>query len=78
MMGTVPLDSAVADVQQSLRALLHSIDSAMTADEVSNRLAMTTTLGALRYIEKHGLTDGGRRQLRTAIECCHSVLGIEA
>lgn len=78
MMGTIALDAAVADVQQSLRTLLRSIDSAMTADEVSNRLAMTTTLGALRYIEKHGLTDGGRKQLRTAIECCHAVLEIDA
>lgn len=77
-MGTTPLDSAVADVQQSLRSLLHSIDSAMTADEVSNRLAMTTALNSMRYIEKHGMTDGGRKHLRTAIECCHSVLGIEA
>lgn len=76
-MGTIPLDAAVEQFSQSMSDLQVAVDSALASERVADRLAMTTCLTALRYVDKHGMTESGRKQLRTAIECCRSVLGLE-
>lgn len=76
-MGTISLDAAIEAHEQAAADLNRAIADALAADRISDKLAVSTTLTALRYVEKHGLTEAGRRQLRTAIEACRSVLGIE-
>lgn len=76
-MGTVSLDAAIAAHHQATSDLSKALDDAMSGDRISERLAMTTVLGALRYIEKNGLTEAGRKQLRTAIEATRAVMGVE-
>ena len=77
-MGTIPLDAALAAHEQAARDLRDAIDHATAAERVCDRLAMTIALRAMRYVEKHGVTEAGRKQLRTGIEAARSVLGAEA
>jgi len=76
-MGTIPLDAAWQAHEQACRDLQIALDAAMASDAVSDRLAMATCLTSLRYIEANGLTDEGRKRLRTAIAACRSAMGIE-
>jgi len=76
-MGTIPLDAAWQAHEQAAADLRQALDDAMCNDRVSDRLAMSSCLTSLRYIEKHGLTEHGRRQLRTAIASCRAALGAE-
>ena len=76
-MGAISLDAALAAHDQAAADLNRAISDALASNRVADRMAMCMVLSSLRYIEKHGLTETGRRQLRTAIEACRSVLGIE-
>ena len=76
-MGTIQLAAAWQAHEQAAADLRMALDDAMSHDRVSNGLAMATCLTSLRYIEKHGLTEEGRRKLRTAIASCRAAMGIE-
>ena len=76
-MGTIPLDAAWQAHEQSCRDLQSALDDAMADNRVADRLAMSTCLTSLRYIERHGLTDEGRKRLRTALAACRAALGVE-
>lgn len=77
-MGAIPLDQAWQQFDQAAADLRTALDSRMTDDDVSQRLAMATCLQGLRYIEANGLTDEGRKRLRTSLAACRAALGIEA
>ena len=74
----LPLDAALAAFDQAASDLRASLDAAQSMDQIAAALAMTTCLQAMRYVERHGLTEAGRRQLRTGIESCRAALGVEA
>jgi len=74
---TMSLAVAKAQLEQALCDYQNSYDAALGCDKIADKLAASQVLTALRYIEKNGLTDGGRKHLRTAIEACRSVLGLE-
>lgn len=71
------LPVAAAAYQQAQADLLAAYDAAMAADPVADRLNASIVLQSLRYIEKNGLTDEGRRRLQTAIQSCKAVMGME-
>lgn len=77
-MGTIQLDAAWQAHEQASADLRRALDDAMSHDRVADRLAMATCMTSLRYIEKHGLTEEGRRKLRTAIAACRAAMGIDA
>lgn len=77
MQHPMPLPVAKAALEQALRDYQVSYDAALGCDRISDKLAVSQALTSLRYIEKHGMTEAGRRHLRTAIEACRSVLGLE-
>lgn len=70
------IDVAKAQLEQSLADYARAYDAAMAADPIADRLNAGIVLQSLRYIEKNGLTDEGRRRLQTAIRSCSAVLGV--
>ena len=72
----MPLDVAKAQLEQSLADFAASYDASSSADHAVDRLNAGICLQSLRYIEKNGLTDEGRRRLQTAIRSCSAVLGV--
>ena len=72
-----PMPLAVADAQlhQALADFTAAYDNAMSQERVVSQLAVATILQSLRYVEKNGLTDQGRKRLGLAIDACRSVLG---
>lgn len=71
------LPVAKAALEQAMRDYQVSYDAALGCDRISDKLAVSQALTSLRYIEKCGMTEAGRRHLRTAIEACRNVLGLE-
>lgn len=73
----MPLPVAKAQLEQAMRDYQVAYDAALGCDRIGDRLAVSQILTSLKYIERAGLTDGGRRSLRTAIEACRTMLGVE-
>ncbi len=73
----MPLPVAKAQLEQAMRDYQTAYDAAMGCDRIGDRLAVSQILTSLKYIERAGLTDGGRRSLRTAIEACRTMLGVD-
>ncbi len=71
------LDVAMAQLQQAMRDFEASVAHAMGQDAVARSMSAGAMLQAARYVERNGLTDGGRKQLRTAIELARNELGVE-
>ena len=71
------LPVAKAALEQAMRDYQLAYDAALGSDRVVDKLGTSQILTSLRYVERNGLTEGGRRHLRTAIETCRSMLGIE-
>jgi hypothetical protein len=76
-MGTISLDAAQAQLDQALRDFGEAHADAMARDPICRSLAVSTALSAMRYVERHGLTPTGRKQLRTGIEALRHALGLE-
>jgi len=72
---TLPV--ALAQLRQSIDDTLDAHERCMSdGDRMGDKLAASQILTSLRYIEKNGLTDGGRRSLKTAIEATKAILGV--
>ncbi len=72
---TLPV--AMAQLNQSMADFTAAHDAAMAADPVADKLNAGIALQGLRYIEKNGLTDEGRRRLASSIRAVQSILGVE-
>jgi hypothetical protein len=76
-MGTISLGAAQAQLDQALRDFGAAHADAMARDPICRSLAVSTALSAMRYIQRHGLTPAGRKQLTTGIEALGHALGLE-
>lgn len=76
-MGSIPLDAARSQLEQAMRDYQDAADRASALDPVSAGLAMGMALTSLRSLQKSGWTEGGRRNLTTAIEALRAALGLE-
>ena len=71
------LPVALAQLRQSINDTIDAHNRCMSdGDRMGDKLAASQILTSLRYIERHGLTDGGRRSLTTAIEATKAILGV--
>jgi len=72
----MPLDVAMAQLNQAMADFTVSHDAAMACDKAAVQLNAGIALGALREIERTGMTDLGRRRLATAIKAVRSIMGL--
>jgi hypothetical protein len=77
-MGTLPLDVASEQVVMAIRDYQAAHAQAASIDPASAGLAMGMALTSLRQLQKSGWTEGGRRNLTTAIETLRAALGLES
>lgn len=76
-MGTLTLDAAMSQLDQALRDFEQAHSAALARDPINRQLAVGIALQAMRYVESHGLTPAGRKQLRTGIEALKHALGLK-
>lgn len=77
MQSPMPIAVAAAQLSQAMTDFTAAHDAAMATPPIDDKLAASTILTSLRYVEQHGLTDKGRRELRLAIAAAKTIMGIE-
>jgi hypothetical protein len=77
MQSPMPIAVAEAQLAQAMRDYTAAHDAAMATPPIDDKLAASTILQSLRYVEQHGLTDKGRRELRLAIGAAKTIMGLE-
>ena len=70
------LPVAAAQFNQAMADLTAAHDAAMAMPQIETALGLAAILTSLRDVENRGLTPGGRKSLRTAIEATKSLMGI--
>lgn len=76
MQHPMPLSVAAAQLSQAMADYTAAHDAAMSAPEIETALGLSAILTSLRDVENRGLTPGGRKSLRTAIETTKALMGI--
>lgn len=77
MNDSMPIEVASNQLHQALQQFTKAHDSAMSADIIGLRLSLHVALSAMQYVEHHGTTPNGRRQLRTGIAALRAAMGID-
>lgn len=77
MNASMPIELASTNLHQALAEFTKAHDAAMANDVIGLRLSLHVALSAMQYVEHHGTTPNGRRQLRTGISALRAALGIE-
>jgi len=77
MNDPLSIEAASTQLHEALANFTRSHDAAMSSDAIGLRLSLHVALSAMRYVEHHGTTPNGRRQLRTGIAALRAALGVE-